>query len=64
MTWTRPRCQLALKVFATEAPMHWCASGMTSFTPHRPRRASLRRSATQNGSTAERPMFMPSTPAG
>jgi len=34
---------------------------MTSFTPRRPRRVSLRRNAVQNGSASEGPMSMPST---
>src|SRR5215203_320174 len=34
---------------------------MTSFTPLRPRRASLRRKAVQNVSASEGPMSMPST---
>jgi hypothetical protein len=38
------------------------ASEMTSFTPRRPRRASLRRNSTQNGSASEGPMSMPRTP--
>jgi hypothetical protein len=36
-------------------------SEMTSFTPRRPRRASLRKKAVQKGSASEAPISMPST---
>ena len=42
-----------------EVPPSW-ASATTSFTPRRPRRRSLRRNSTQNVSTSEGPISMPS----
>ena len=38
-----------------------CASEITSFTPRKPRRASLRRNAVQKVSASEGPISMPST---
>ena len=61
MKWTRQRCQVALRILAIAAFRPSWASEMTSFTPRRPRRASLRRKAVQKGSASEGPMSMPST---
>ena len=47
MKCTRQRCQVAFITLATEALMPSCASEMTSLTPRRPRRASLRRKSVQ-----------------
>jgi hypothetical protein len=47
MKWTRQRCQEVLSTFETAALMPSWLSEMTSFTPRRPRRASLRRSQSQ-----------------
>ena len=58
---TRQRCQVALRIFETAARMPSWVSEMTSLTPRRPRRASLRRKAVQKGSASEGPMSMPST---
>jgi|ERR1700712_358394 len=52
MKWTRHLCQVALKIFVMAASRPSCASEVTSFTPHRPRRAKLRRNSTQNGSAS------------
>jgi hypothetical protein len=38
-----------------------CASEITSLTPARPRRLSLRRNSTQKVSASETPIAMPST---
>lgn len=38
-----------------------CASEISSFTPRRPRRASLRRNAVRNGPASEGPMSVPGT---
>jgi hypothetical protein len=59
MKWTRQRCQVALRIFEIAAFRPSWASETTSFTPRRPRRASLRRKAVQNGSASEGPMSMP-----
>src|SRR5215218_73256 len=48
MKWTRQRCQVALSTLATAALMPSWASEITSLTPRRPRRASLRRKPVQN----------------
>ena len=56
MKWTRQRCQVALSIFETAALMPSCASEMTSFTPRRPRRVSLRRNSVQIGSASEVPI--------
>ena len=61
MKWTRQRCQVALRIFEIAALMPSWASETTSFTPRRPRRASLRRKAVQKGSASDGPMSMPST---
>ena len=61
MKWTRQRCQVAFSTLATAALMPSWASEMTSLTPRRPRRASLRRNSVQNVSASEGPMSMPST---
>jgi len=45
MTWTRQRCQVAVITLATEALMPSCAPEITSLSPRRPRRASVRRNA-------------------
>ena len=46
---------------ATAALMPSCASEITSLTPRRPRRRSLRRNSVQKVSASEGPMSMPST---
>ena len=61
MKYTRQRCQVAFITLATEALMPSCASEITSLTPRRPRRASLRRKAVQNVSASEGPTSMPNT---
>ena len=61
MKWTRQRCQVALSIFETAALMPSCASEMTSFTPRRPRRVSLRRNSVQIGSASEVPISSPGT---
>ena len=55
MKWTRQRCQVAFSTLATAALMPSWASEMTSLTPRRPRRASLRRNSVQNVSASEGP---------
>ena len=50
MKWTRQRCQVAHNTFETAAFRPGCASGMTSFTPRRPRQVRLRRNPVQIGS--------------
>jgi hypothetical protein len=61
MKWTRQRCQVALRTLAIAAFSPSWASETTSFTPRSPRRASLRKNSTQNGSASDGPMSMPST---
>ena len=61
MKWTRQRCQVAVRTLETAALMPSWASETTSFTPRRPRRASLRRKAVQKVSASEGPISMPST---
>src|SRR6185503_439593 len=61
MKWTRQRCQVAVKILLTAALMPSWASEITSLTPRRPRRASLRRKAVQNVSASEGPISMPRT---
>src|SRR6185312_10067621 len=56
---TRQRCQLACNSLLTAALMPSCASEITNLTPRKPRRASLRRNAVQNGSASEGPTSMP-----
>ena len=53
MKWMRQRCQDAVRVLATVALIPSCPSGMTSLTPRRPRRASLRRKPVQKVSASE-----------
>lgn len=55
------RCQLAPRTFGIAAfrPPRGRRRG-TSFKPRRPRRASLRRKAVRTGTTADRPMSLPS----
>src|SRR4029077_10667667 len=48
-------------ILATAALMPSWASEMTSLTPRRPRRLSLRRNSVQKVSASEGPMSMPST---
>jgi len=52
---------VALRTFETAALMPSWASDMTSFTPRRPRRVSLRRNSVQIGSASEVPMSKPKT---
>ena len=59
--WTRHRCQVALRTFETAALMPSWASLMTSFTPRRPRRVSLRRNSVQIGSASDVPISRPRT---
>ena len=61
MKWTRQRCQVAFMTFDTDALMPAWASEITSLTPRRPRRASLRRKSVQNVSASDAPTSMPST---
>src|SRR4029077_14733416 len=65
MVWTRQRCQVAFISLALmpswAALMPSWASEMTSLTPRRPRRRSLRRNSVQKVSASEGPMSMPST---
>ena len=61
MKWTRQRCQEAPRTLATAAFNPSWASEMTSLTPRRPRRASLRRNSLQNVSASEGQMSRPST---
>ena len=53
---TRQRCQVALSTLVTATFRLSWASEITGLTPYRPRRASLRRKAVQNGSAFQRPM--------
>ena len=53
--------QVALRILETAARMPSWASEITSLTPHRPRRASLRRKAVQKGSASDGPMSSPRT---
>src|SRR5215204_5058962 len=59
MKWTRQRCQVAWSTLLTAALMPSWASEITSLTPRKPRRASLRRNAVQNVSASEGPMSRP-----
>ncbi len=61
MKWTRHRCQEAVITLATDALMPSWASEITSLTPRRPRRASLRRNSVQKVSASDGPMSRPST---
>ncbi len=63
MKWTRHRCQEAVITLATDALMPSWASEITSLTPRRPRRASLRRNSVQKVSASDGPMSRPSTRA-
>jgi len=56
--WTRHLCQVALRTFETAALMPSWASLMTSFTPRRPRRVSLRE-ATPSRSARPRTCLFP-----
>src|SRR5579859_4132833 len=64
MKWTRQRCQVACNTLATAALMPSWASEITSLTPRRPRRASLRRKPVQKVSASDRPISMPPCPTG
>ena len=57
----RQRCQVACKILATAALMPSWASKITSLTPRRPRRESLRKDPVQKVSASEGPISMPST---
>lgn len=61
MKCTRGRHPVAqiTRVMAAFSP--WCASEINSFTPRKPRRASLRRNPVPNGSASDGPVSMPST---
>ena len=52
----RQRCQVALRPFETAGLMPSWAAEITSFTPRRPRRVSLRRNSVQIGSASEVPV--------
>src|ERR1700728_3840220 len=59
MKWTRQRRHVALRTLATADFSPSCASEITSLTPRRPRRASLRRKSVQNVSASEQPTAKP-----
>jgi hypothetical protein len=59
--WKRHRCQVVLSTLLTAALMPSWASEITSLTPRRPRRVSLRRNAVQKVSASDGPMSRPST---
>jgi hypothetical protein len=61
MKCTRQRCHEACRTLATAALSPSCASEITSLTPLRPRRASLRRNSVQKVSASEAPIAMPNT---
>jgi hypothetical protein len=61
MKCTRQRCQVALHTRATATLMPSCTSEVTSLTPARPLRLSLRRNSTHKVSASEAPIAMPST---
>jgi hypothetical protein len=63
LKWTRQRCQEACSTLATAALMPSWASEITSLTPRRPRRASLRRNSVQNASSGPVAKFYPSAGA-
>ena len=57
----RQRCHVAQSTLVIAALMPSCASEMTSLTPRRPRRVSLRRNSVQIGSASEVPISIPKT---
>jgi hypothetical protein len=59
--WTRHLCHVALSTLETAALMPSWASLMTSLTPRRPRRVSLRRNSVQIGSASDVPISRPRT---
>ena len=61
MKWTRHLCQVAWNILVTAALMPSWASEITSFTPAKPRRLSLRRNSSQKVSASDAPMSMPSS---
>src|ERR1700730_8502850 len=61
MKCTRQRCHAACRTLLTALLMPSCASEMTSLTPRRPRRASVRKNAVQNVSASDGPISMPRT---
>src|SRR5882672_4434153 len=56
MKWTRQRCHEAFRTLAMAAFSPSWASEMTSLTPRRPRRASLRRKSVQKVSASDAPI--------
>ena len=58
---TRQRCHVACNTLAMAALMPSWASEITSLTPRKPRRASVRRKSVQKVSASEGPMAMPNT---
>src|SRR3984885_13270100 len=61
MKGTRQYCQVAFNTRAMAAFSPSWASEITSWTPRRPRRASVRRNSVQNVSASEQPTAMPRT---